>query len=376
MPSVVAILNSEVNNMIILKEKQLHSAVLSFVLLLLIVLIAIALYLFVHVFKHFMFESTYAAVFLDTLSNPIYAIFFGAIASIIVRSSSIIITILAAMVTAGYPFVEAIYILLGANIGTTIHSNLLNKLLDCDIYDKQRMATILSMHYFNNIIAFCILFPLQISTNFLGTMSEALVGWVMSLKALFSNENFEPLSSSDLPAFLQVIQANLEVSFYPVASLVLLFIIVSILMRLFFIVLRLLFDSFVSHKLAIQMNHKNIEEKVLLLGIAVSSILQSSSSTLYVLMPLVRKVSCSSRSFYPLILGINVGTCFTTVFFSILLQSKLGLAIGLAHLLYNVFSLIMLTYVPLLKELPILASNQLAFCSYECSHSDDNTLER
>jgi len=67
-----------------------------------------------------------------------------------------------------------------------------------------------------------------------------------------------------------------------------------------------------------------------------------------------------------------VGTCFTTIFFSLILQSKTGLAIGMAHLLYNFFALIVLTYVPLLRELPILASSQLAFCSYDSNTQDDN----
>ena len=354
------------------KEKHRHPAGLLSALLLLILFISVSLYLFVSLFNDFISESYYAGGFLNTLSNPIFAIFFGAIASVIVRSSSIIITILAAMVTAGYPFVEAIYILMGANIGTTFHGSLLNKLPECDIYDKQRMSAITSMHYFNNVIAFCVFFPLQISTNFLGHISELIVGWFVKLKEWLFSATYESVYSWDSPAVIQVIQTHLEMNSYPGISLLLLFIVIALLMRLFFIFLRLLFDSFVIQMLDVQMMHEKVEEKILLFGILASSILQSSSSTFYVLMPLIRKVSCSSRSFYPLILGINVGTCFTTIFFSLILQSKTGLAIGMAHLLYNFFALIVLTYVPLLRELPILASSQLAFCSYDSNTQDDN----
>lgn len=346
-------------------KNQQQSIALAFTLLLLIWLISVVLYLFAHSFNHFIFESSYAGLFTGTLANPVLAIFLGAIASMMVRSSSIIITILAAMVAAGYPFVEAIYILLGANIGTTFYGRLINRLDRCDIYDKQRMTAITSMHYFNNIIAFCIFFPLQISTNFLGNISEVIVGWVSSVKFWFSSSSFEPVTSWNSPHFIQTIQDSLAMSFYPVISLVILFIIIVILMRLFFIVLRLLFDGLVIKMLDHQLMKKKTEGRLLVFGVLASLILQSSSSTLYILMPLVRKISCSCRSFYPLILGINVGTCFTTILFSLLLQSKLGLAIGLAHLLYNLSALIVLTYVPLLREIPILASNQLAFCSYD-----------
>ena len=366
--------NNKVNTSKSITAKRLRSTGLLFVLFLLIFLISAALYLFAHSFSIFITESPYADAFLSTLSNPIIAIFLGAAASIMVRSSSIIITILAAMVAGGYPCIEAIYILFGANIGTTFHGSLLNKLTDCDIYDKQRMAAITSMHYFNNIIAFCLFFPLQLSTNFLGHISELAVRWITSLKQLLNSSKLEPVNRWDSPELLQLIQEQLTMNFYPLITLVILFIVISLFMRLFFIVLRLLFDSFVIHMLEVRMINERKEEKILLFGIFSAFLLQSSSSTLYVLMPLIRKVSCSSRSFYPLILGINVGTCFTTILFSLLLQSQLGLAIGIAHLSYNLFSLLLLTYTPLLRELPILASSQLAFCSYD-ENIQDNPKE-
>lgn len=336
-----------------------------FALFFLIVLISISLYLFAYSFNHFLFESSYARAFLSTFANPIFAIFLGALASVMVRSSSIIITILTAMVAAGYPFIEAIYILLGANIGTTFYGSLLNRLANCDIYDKQRMTAITSMHYFNNIIAFCIFFPLQISTNFLGNISEIIVGWILSLKIMLTSSPFESLNAWNSPPLIHAIQESLEMSFYPVASLLILFVLIVVLMRLFFIALRLMFDRLVIKMLGHQLMKKTTEGKLLVFGLFSSFILQSSSSTFYILMPLVRRVSCSCRSFYPLILGINVGTCFTTILFSLILQSKSGLTIGIAHFLYNLSALIILTYIPLLKELPILASNQLAFCSYD-----------
>ena len=219
------------------KEKHRHPAGLLSALLLLILFISVSLYLFVSLFSHFISESYYAGAFLNTLSNPIFAIFFGAIASVFVRSSSIIITMLAAMVTAGYPFVEAIYILMGANIGTTFHGSLLNKLPECDIYDKQRMSAITSMHYFNNVIAFCIFFPLQISTNFLGHISEMIVGWFVKLKEWLFSASYESVNSWDSPAVIQLIQQHLDMSYYPLISLLLLFVVIALFMRLFFIVL-------------------------------------------------------------------------------------------------------------------------------------------
>lgn len=348
-----------------MKVNQQYSIVLWFTLFLLILLISVSIYLFAHSFNYFLSESFYARIFLNTLANPIFAIFFGALTSMMTRSSSIVITLIAAMVAAGFPFVDAIYILLGANIGTTFFGGLLNRLVNCDIYDKQRITAITSMHYFNNIIAFCLFFPLQLSSNFLVNISEAMVNWIMSLKAFLTSSLFDSLPAWNFPPVIEAIQESLAMNAYPLTSILILFIIIVILMRLFFITLRLIFDSLIIKMLGHQLMKNTTEEKLLLFGIWTSFILQSSSSAFYSLMPLVRKVSCSCRSFYPLILGINVGTCFTTILFSLILQSKLALAIGIAHFLYNFSALIVFTYVPFLRELPILASHQLAFCSYE-----------
>ncbi len=357
--------NNNVKTLQSTKVNQQHSIVLWFTLFLLIFLISVSISLFAHSFNHFLTESFYARSFSNTLANPIIAIFFGAISSVMVRSSSIVITLIAAMVAAGFPFVDAIYILLGANIGTTFFGGFLNRLVNCDIYDKQRIAAITSMHYFNNIIAFCLFFPLQLSSNFLVNISEIMVNWIMSLKEFLTSPLFDSLPAWNLPPVIQAIQESLAMNAYPVTSILILFIIIVILMHLFFIALRLIFDRLIINKLGHQLMKNTKEEKLLLFGIWTSFILQSSSSAFYSLMPLVRKVSCSCRSFYPLILGINVGTCFTTILFSLILQSKLALAIGIAHLFYNFSALIVFTYVPFLRELPILASHQLAFCSYE-----------
>ncbi len=337
------------------KNQYLRLTGLFIFLIVLIILIVCFLQLFIQSTNQLLSEGIYAHYLLNTFSNPFFAILGGVVFSVLVGSSSIIITLLAAIVMAGFPFTSAIFMLLGANIGTTFHSSLSQVIPDAQVDDKRRMMTISSMHYFNNVIAFALFFPLQISTDFLGRSSQYMAQWfdgLISERAL------------DMSALIQPLTESLPITNHPILMIFLFIVLIIFFMRVFFIILRLIFDPLVIKILTQQIKHEKMQKRVLLDGIFISSLLQSSSSTIYILMPLVRKITCNIPLIYSLILGINVGTCFTTILFALLLQSEIALSIGLAHLFYNVFALLIFTYIPLLKELPILASRYLSVCSY------------
>ncbi|MCW8931198.1 MAG: hypothetical protein OQL19_13275 [Gammaproteobacteria bacterium] len=322
---------------------------------LLVFLIVVLLNLFVLSFSQFLSGSFFAPGLLNNVANPFIAIIIGGLLSILVRSSSIFITLLAAIVIAGFPFASAIYMVLGANIGTTFQSSLTKVLPDARVNDKRRMMTISCMHYFNNIIAFAIFFPLQISTDFLGRSSQWMAQWFDGL--IFIDTQQMSLLMQPLSDFFPIITHSILMLLLFTAG-------IFFLMRVFFVTLRLVFDPVVEQMLTRQIEDEKAEESVLLSGVVTAGLLQSSSSTIYILMPLVRKITCNIPLIYSLILGMNVGTCFTTILFALLLQSEAALSIGLAHLIYNFIALLIFTYVPLLKELPILASKHLALCSY------------
>jgi len=338
-------------------------------LLAIVALLVTLLHLQIKGFEHLIIENPSSEWFFSILSNPFAAILFGVLLTILVRSSSIVITVIAIMVAAGFPFEAGIFMLMGANVGTTIPNTMVSAFPSCDVNDHCRMMSISSMHYFNSMLAFGIFFPLQLSLDYLGKSSRAIVEW------LGYQHNFLPPLNGDVTfAFLDPITAFINLSDFPISIYLVLFLIIVLLMRLFFIVLHLIFDPFIIGKLTKQVESPNqCNNRVLSTGIWTSTLLQSSSSTLYLLLPLAKKMNCSSRDIYPLILGVNVGTCFTTIFLALMLNSELALAIGLAHLIYNVITLLVFNYLPLLKEFPIMASRHLACSSYEGEEEEFTT---
>lgn len=138
------------------------------ILISILIIITVLLYSYNQAFSSLFIDVSKNSLFSQVFSNPVSAIVIGLLGSIIVRSSSIVITILAASVAAGLPFTEAIYVLFGANIGTTFQSSVVHIIPNSDKYDKRHIMTITSMNYFNNIIAFCLFFPYKFQLIFLG----------------------------------------------------------------------------------------------------------------------------------------------------------------------------------------------------------------
>ncbi|MFK5987025.1 MAG: hypothetical protein QM479_16580 [Pseudomonadota bacterium] len=346
-------------------NRFIRASVLFISLISIVSILVILLHLLIQSFQQVIFENHSLSWFFNGLSNSFSSILLGVLLTVLVRSSSIVITIAATLVAAGFPFESGIFIIFGANVGTTIPSTLVSKFKSCGVNDYCRMMNTSSMHYFNNLVTFALFFPLQLSFDYLGRSSRTLVEW------LGYDNVLSPLEMDTSFNFLEPLTSQIIITDFPLLVLMVLLIAIVILMRLLFILLHNLFDSFITSRLTRQIeNPKKHDIKFMSTGIWTSALLQSSSSTLYILMPLVRQFNCDNRDMYPLILGVNVGTCFTTIMFAWLLNSELALAIGFAHLLYNIFSLLIFTYLPLIKELPIMGGTHLVCYSYEDSNKN------
>jgi solute carrier family 34 (sodium-dependent phosphate cotransporter) len=66
---------------------------------------------------------------------------------------------------------------------------------------------------------------------------------------------------------------------------------------------------------------------------------------------------------YPVVVGSNLGTTFTVVFaaFAVVGQdAKIGLQAAFVHLIYNLFAIIVIYVIPLLRPVPLLCAENLA----------------
>ncbi|MCX7703727.1 MAG: Na/Pi symporter, partial [Planctomycetota bacterium] len=117
----------------------------------------------------------FAEELIKTASNPAVGLCIGILATAIVQSSSCVTSIVVVLCGTGVLKIEsAVPIIMGSNIGTAV-TNTLVSLGYFRIRSEYRRAAAASViHDFFNVLSVAVLFPLQVTTNFLGRTSHFL----------------------------------------------------------------------------------------------------------------------------------------------------------------------------------------------------------
>ncbi len=80
--------------------------------------------------------------------------------------------------------------------------------------------------------------------------------------------------------------------------------------------------------------------RALMLGLILTGIVQSSSITTSLIVPLVGAGVLSLNRVYPFTLGANIGTTVTAIMAAMVTVNSAALALALAHLLFNICGII------------------------------------
>ena len=98
-------------------------------------------------------------------------------------------------------------------------------------------------------------------------------------------------------------------------------------------------------------------------GATVTVLVQSSSTTTSLIVPLIGNNIITLREAYPFTLGANIGTCITALLAAMAVSGEhaiLGLQIALVHLCFNVLGVAVLYGVPWCRDWPINCAEWLA----------------
>lgn len=112
-------------------------------------------------------------------SNPIMALVIGIVATALIQSSSTVTSIIVGLVAGGLPVAIAIPMVMGANIGTTI-TNTIVSLGHVRRGDEFRRAfAAATIHDFFNLFSIVIFLPLEITFGFLHKIGEYLASFIL-----------------------------------------------------------------------------------------------------------------------------------------------------------------------------------------------------
>jgi sodium-dependent phosphate cotransporter len=319
-----------------------------------IVLLIVVLYVFIlsiqlmgSSFK--MMGEGFAKTLIRTTSNPVVGLLIGILATSIIQSSSTTTSITVGFVAGGVLTLQgAIPIIMGANIGTTITNTIVSIGHVTRKQEFQRAFAAGTVHDFFNILAVIILFPLEMATHVLEKsatfMANAFVG-IGGIKFL------SPLKAITAPV-IDGIKHIIPIPLLLIAiSLILLFISLIQLVKIMRSLMLTQIEVFLDRYL-----FKN-DMTGFLLGIIITSIVQSSSITTSLIVPLVGAGILTVRKIFPYTLGANIGTTVTAMMASFVTLNPIAITVAFSHLLFNIFGIILI--YPF-KKIPIWMAESFA----------------
>jgi len=295
-------------------------------------------------------------------SNPFVGLMIGTIATALIQSSSTVTAIIVGLVAGGLPVGTAIPMIMGANIGTTITNTIVSLGHVRNKEEFKRAFAAATIHDFFNLMAVVIFLPLEMMFGLLqklsGYLAQFLVGGEsMSIKSMnFIKPLIKPVTGT-----VKDMAAALPEPFGGVSMIV---------MGVVLIILSVAFVGKLLKRVmkgrAKGMLHNAIGRgpvSGIFSGTVVTVLVQSSSTTTSLMVPLVGTGVLKVRDIYPFTLGANIGTCITALLAATAVSGDLAifaLQIALVHLSYNVLAVLFIFANPLLRELPVKMAEGLS----------------
>lgn len=297
-----------------------------------------------------LFGKGFAESLLTTASNPILGLFVGVLATSIVQSSSMTTSLVVGLVGGGILSVEnAIPIVMGANIGTTVTNSMVSLVHINRSAEFRRAFSAATVHDMFNISSVALFLPLQMKTNFLGIIASYFTDIFSGVGGLHL---FNPLGAVTKPvikAIIALLQQNAILSC--ILAVILLFLSLHFLVK----VLR---SMFLSHLTGLFQRYIfKTSLRSFTVGLFITVLVQSSSITTSLIIPLAGAGVLTLMQVYPYTLGANLGTTGTAILASLATGNPSAVCIAFAHMTFNMCGIAI--FMPL-KKIPMMMARKLA----------------
>ncbi len=298
-----------------------------------------------------------AGPFTDSISvvtaNPFIGLFIGLLSTALLQSSSTTTSIAVAAVASGAISLQnAIPIVLGANVGTTITSTIISMSYISKQKEFRRAVAAGTSHDFFNILTVLLLFPLEVNYRFLEKISA-------SISSSMHVAGRSSLSNSGSYGFTSLFETSTEwlvTNLGPIISLLLGVVLIFSCIKLI---------SKWLYKILIGQTKDRFEKAVFRnkwrafsWGLVITSVAQSSSLTTSLIVPLVATGKVKVKKAFQFILGANIGTTITALIAAVF-QSEAAISLALVHLLFNLFGVIVFFLIPYLSKIPVYLAKKM-----------------
>jgi len=294
---------------------------------------------------------------LTTTANPFVGLFVGILVTSIIQSSSATTSIVVALVAEGTLAVPAaIPIVMGANIGTTVTNTLVSMGYVMRREEFRRAISGAIVHDVFNVLVVIVLLPLELAFGVLQKGAEWLTALLPQSGGGLDVKGFNPLEPILAPT-LNLIYGLLggkptrpdwTAGVCVLIGLVCIFFALIMLVRVLRRMMLGKAEAFITRVLG------RSGWMGILIGLVVTAMVQSSSITTSVMVPMAAAGIITVAQIFPITVGANIGTTITALIASLAggEHGIDGVTIACIHCLFNIVGMLIFYPVPLLRRIP------------------------
>ena len=293
-------------------------------------------------------------------SNPFAGLVVGTVATALIQSSSTVTSIIVGLVAGGLPVSIAVPMVMGANIGTSITNTIVSLGHVRAKEEFKRAFSAATVHDFFNLLSVVIFLPLEMMFGFL----QKIGSWFSGL--LYGSGDASMSSFNVVKAATKPVVGTTKDIFKTMGDQIGGVLLIAFGIALIFVSITLvgkLLKKLMVGK-ARDIMHTAIGRgpvSGIASGTLVTVLVQSSSTTTSLMVPLAGSGTFRLKDIYPFTLGANIGTCVTALLAATAVtgNAEAALQIAVIHLVYNFLGVVFIYGIPFLRDLPIHAAQWL-----------------
>lgn len=306
-----------------------------------------------------------AAQLFEFATNPIIALMIGVVATAAIQSSSTVSSIIVGLVAGGLPLTMAIPMVMGANIGTSLTSTIVSLGHVRNGEEFKRAFSAATVHDSFNLFAVVLILPIELLFHPLEKASHWLAGFIAGDIAMANVEvsSFNFVSYALAPVVDLILWSSATIQ--------------GVWQGVFLIILGVALILFVVHSIgkvlkllmtgrALEIMNTSVGRGPISgigAGTLITILVQSSSTTTSLIVPMAGSGVMSMKQVYPFTLGGNIGTTVTALLAATAITGAtavLAFQIALVHFLFNVFAIILIFSIPILRNVPPTIAEKMA----------------
>ena len=300
-------------------------------------------------------------------TNPFLGLLVGIIATAILQSSSTVTSIIVGLVAGGMPVVIAVPMVMGANVGTTITNTLVSLGHVTEKQEFKRAFAVATVHDFFNMLSIVIFLPLEILFHPLERLG-LFIGNLLVGSGSYGSGHLNFVSGATKPliklfvGWTHVLPHPFDGLLTVIVGVILIFIAITLISKL----LKVLMVGRVKKIVHFAIGRGPLAG--IAAGAAITALVQSSSTTTSLIVPLAGAGVFRLAQAYPFTLGANIGTTVTALLAATAVsgaEALPALQIALVHFMYNLFGVVVIYSIPWLGRIPLLGAENLAAIASE-----------